>query len=56
MSLSLFGLVRPNLLLAPTCTQHKGKIKFTFNLAQCDKISDELLKIGNIKLLHTIPR
>jgi hypothetical protein len=33
----------------------KGKVKFTFNIAKCDKILDELLKHGNIKLSHTIP-
>jgi hypothetical protein len=30
------------------------EVKFTFNVAKCDKIFDELLKIGNIKLIHTI--
>jgi hypothetical protein len=33
----------------------KGKVKFTFNVAKCDKIFDELLKHGNIKLSHIIP-
>jgi hypothetical protein len=33
----------------------KGKVKFTFNITKCDKIFDELLKHGNIKLSHTIP-
>jgi hypothetical protein len=31
------------------------EIKFTFNVAKCDRIFDELLKNGNIKLTHTIP-
>jgi hypothetical protein len=31
------------------------EVKFTFNFAKCDKIFDELLKNGNIKLMHTIP-
>jgi hypothetical protein len=31
------------------------EVKFTFNVAKCDKIFDELLKNGNIKLMHTIP-
>jgi hypothetical protein len=31
------------------------EVKFTFNVAKCDKIFDELLKNGNIKLTHTIP-
>jgi hypothetical protein len=38
----------------PHLTQ-KGKVKFTFNNVKCDKIFDELLKHGNIKLSHTIP-
>jgi hypothetical protein len=33
----------------------KEKIKFTFNITKCDKIFDELLKHGNIKLSHIIP-
>jgi hypothetical protein len=32
----------------------KWKVKFTFNIAKCDKIFDELLKNGNIKLSHSI--
>jgi hypothetical protein len=31
------------------------EVKFTFNVAKCDKIFDELLKNGNIKLAHTTP-
>jgi hypothetical protein len=38
----------------PHSTQ-KGKVKFKFNIAKYDKIFDELLKYGNIKLSHTIP-
>jgi hypothetical protein len=30
-------------------------VKFTFNVAKCDKIFDELLKSGNIKITHTVP-
>jgi hypothetical protein len=42
--------------LALTRTRHKKrKVKFTFNIAKCDKIFDELLKHGNIKLSRTIP-
>jgi hypothetical protein len=33
----------------------QGEVKFTFNVAKCGKIFDELLKSGNIKLYHTIP-
>jgi uncharacterized protein YozE (UPF0346 family) len=31
------------------------EVKFTFNVSKCDKIFDELLKNGNIKLTHIIP-
>jgi hypothetical protein len=29
--------------------------KFTFNVAKCDKIFDELVKSGNIKVSNTLP-
>jgi hypothetical protein len=35
--------------------KNRQEVKFTFNVAKCDKIFDELLKNGNIKLTHTIP-
>jgi hypothetical protein len=38
----------------PHSTQ-KEKVKFTFNITKCDKIFDEFLKYGNIKLSHVIP-
>jgi hypothetical protein len=31
------------------------KNKFTFNVVKCDKIFDELLRSGNIKVIHIIP-
>ena len=37
----------------PHSTQ-KVKVKFTFNIAKCDKIFNELLKHGNIKFSHII--
>jgi hypothetical protein len=40
---------------SPLHSVQKEKVKFTFNVAKCDKIFDELLKNGNIKLSHTIP-
>jgi hypothetical protein len=40
---------------SPLHLAQKRKVKFTFNVAMCDKIFDELLKNGNIKLSHTIP-
>jgi hypothetical protein len=30
-------------------------MKFTFDVAKCDKIFDELFKVGKIKMSHTIP-
>jgi hypothetical protein len=30
-------------------------MKFTFNVSKCDKIFDELLSIGKIKMSHIIP-
>jgi hypothetical protein len=41
--------------LQPVQKNRQEEIKFTFNIAKCDKIFDELLKNGNIKLTHTIP-
>jgi hypothetical protein len=55
-SMSLFGLLRLNLLLALPCIRHKRESQVQFNVAKCDKIFDELLKNGNIKLPHTIPQ
>jgi hypothetical protein len=34
---------------------HQEQVKFTFNIVKCDKIFDELLKSGNIKVTHNIP-
>jgi hypothetical protein len=45
---------------AETCaslkTSHKSReeMKFTFDVVKCDKIFDELLKSGKIKITHTI--
>jgi hypothetical protein len=41
--------------LQPVQKNRQEEIKFTFNVAKCDRIFDELLKNGNIKLTHTIP-
>jgi hypothetical protein len=52
----MFGLLRPKFSAhSHPHSAQKGKVKFTFNVAKCDKIFDELLKLGNIKLSHTIP-
>jgi hypothetical protein len=39
----------------PVHNKQQGEAKFIFNITKCDKIIDELLKSGNIKLPHTIP-
>jgi hypothetical protein len=41
--------------LQPVQKNRQEEIKFTFNVAKCDKIFDKLLKNGNIKLTHIIP-
>jgi hypothetical protein len=46
--------VKPSVRSHPHSTQ-KEKVKFTFNITKCDKLFDELLKHGNIKLSHVIP-
>ena len=39
----------------PINKNQPNEIKFTFDVAKCDKIFDELLKSGNITLLHAMP-
>jgi hypothetical protein len=39
----------------PVQKNRPEEIKFTFNVAKYDKIFDELVKSGNIKMTHTIP-
>jgi hypothetical protein len=41
--------------LKPASKSQQEEIKFTFDVSKCDRIFDELLKSGNIKLTHTIP-
>jgi hypothetical protein len=41
--------------LKPTSKAQQEEIKFTFDVSKCDRIFDELLKSGNIKLTHPIP-
>jgi hypothetical protein len=46
MLLSVFGLLRPNFLVALPCDRFgriDKEVKFTFNVVKCDKIFDELL-------------
>jgi hypothetical protein len=40
--------------LKPANKGRQEEIKFTFYVSKCDRIFDELLKSGNIKLTHTI--
>jgi hypothetical protein len=35
--------------------KNRQEVKFTFNVAKCDKIFNELVKNGNIKGTHTRP-
>jgi hypothetical protein len=41
--------------LQPVQKKQQEEIKFTFNVGKCDKIFDELLKNGNIKIDYIIP-
>jgi hypothetical protein len=41
--------------LQPVQKKRQEEVKFTFNVGKCDKIFDELLNNGNIKINHTVP-
>jgi hypothetical protein len=41
--------------LQPVQKKRQEEVKFTFNVSKCDKIFDELLKNGNIKIDYTVP-
>jgi hypothetical protein len=41
--------------LQPVQKKRQHEVKFTFNVGKYDKIFDELLKNGNIKINHTVP-
>jgi hypothetical protein len=41
--------------LQPVQKKRQEEVKFTFNVGKYDKIFDELLKNGNIKINHTVP-
>jgi hypothetical protein len=41
--------------LQPVQKNRQEEVKFTFNVGKCDKIFNELLKNGNIKINHTVP-
>jgi outer membrane phospholipase A len=35
--------------------KNRQEVKFNFSFAKCDKIFDELVKSGNIKVTYTLP-
>ena len=41
--------------LKPIPKNQHDEIKFTFNVSKCDRMFDELVKIGKIKFSHTMP-
>ena len=41
--------------LKPASKGRQEELKFTFDVSKCDHIFDDLLKLGNIKMSHTIP-
>ena len=41
--------------LKPIPKNRQEQVRFTFDVSKCDRIFDELLRSGNIKLSHVIP-
>ena len=41
--------------LKPIPKNRHDEVKFTFDVSKCDRIFDELAKLGKIKFSHTIP-
>ena len=41
--------------LKPNTKNRREEARFTFDVSKCDRIFDELLRSGNIKLSHVIP-
>ena len=41
--------------LKPVCKTRQEQVKYTFDVAKCDKIFDELLKVGKIRISHVMP-
>jgi hypothetical protein len=41
--------------LKPAHKSRQDEVKFTFDVAKCDRIFDELLKLGKIKISYTLP-
>jgi hypothetical protein len=42
--------------LKPATKGRQEELKFTFDVSKCDRIFDKLLKLGNIKISHTMPQ
>jgi hypothetical protein len=41
--------------LKPAHKSRQEEVKFTFDMAKCDRIFYEFLKLGKIKISHTLP-
>src|SRR6185437_2134066 len=41
--------------LKPTEKNRQEEMKFTFDVSNCDRIFDELLHLGHLKITHVIP-
>ena len=41
--------------LKPIHKNGNEEVKFTFNVSKCDRIFDELLRFGYIRITHTLP-
>ena len=41
--------------LKPTQRNQQEEMKFTFDVSKCDRIFDELLRLGHLKITHVIP-
>jgi hypothetical protein len=41
--------------LKPASKGRQEELRFTFDISKCDRIFNELLKLGNIKIYHTMP-
>jgi hypothetical protein len=41
--------------LQPVQKNQQEEVTFTFNVTKCDKVFDELVKSGNIKVTHKLP-
>ena len=41
--------------LKPTQKNRQEEMKFIFDVSKCDRIFDELLRLGHLKITHVIP-